>query len=88
MTRTDVSRLEDLLPVLTELRSWPGVVERSPGTYYLRRQPFLHFHAGPAGRRADIRRPDDWLQYDLPEPSTAATRRRFLAVLRDVYGQR
>ncbi|MBI1847696.1 MAG: hypothetical protein HYR86_12080 [Candidatus Rokubacteria bacterium] len=52
--------LDDLAEVLAEVRAWAGVVEKKPGVFYVRRQPFLHFHlvrdtsgyrGGPRGSR-------------------------------------
>ena len=36
--------LDDLADLLAEVRTWGGVIEKSPGVFYVRRQPFLHFH--------------------------------------------
>ena len=36
--------LDDIADVLADLRGWPGIVEKSPGVFYARRNPFLHFH--------------------------------------------
>ena len=88
MSRVDPSRLDDLRDVLQEVRSWPGVEDRGGGTFYVRRKPFLHFHAGRDSRRADIRRPDGWVEFDLPEPAPPATRKRLLAVLRAEHAGR
>lgn len=75
--------LDDLDDVLVELRTWPHVVERSPGVFYVRREPFLHFHllAGER-RRADVKGPHDWVQLDLPRPIGAGERRALLRELR------
>jgi hypothetical protein len=74
--------------VLREVGGWDGIEDRGGGTFYLRRKPFLHFHAGSASRRADVRRADGWEQIELPEPVPAVVRRRLLAVLRDEYATR
>ncbi len=88
MSRIDPVRLADLEEVLDEVRSWSGIDDRGGGTFYLRKKPFLHFHAGHDSRRADVRRADGWVQIDLPEPAPAGVRRRFQAVLRAEYGDR
>lgn len=82
MSRIDPTRLADLDEVLIELRSWRGVEDRGGGTFYLHRKPFLHFHVGRGGRRADVRGIDGWIEIDLPEPAPAASKRRLLEVLR------
>jgi hypothetical protein len=83
VSRIDPGRLADLEDVLNEVRSWDGVDDRGAGTFYLRRKPFLHFHAGRDSRRADVRGADGWLEIDLPEPAPAAVKRHLLSVLRD-----
>ncbi len=47
--------LRKLEPLLRRLRSIPKLVERKPGTFYLRSSAFLHFHEDPAGVFADIK---------------------------------
>ena len=44
MARCPAKLLDDLESVFAELRTWPGVVEPKPGVFYVRREPFLHFH--------------------------------------------
>jgi hypothetical protein len=88
LSRVDPARLSDLEDVLGEVRSWTGVDDRGGGTFYVHRKPFLHFHAGRDSRRADVRRADGWDQIGLPEPITAAARRRLVAVLRAEYADR
>ena len=75
--------LDDLSDLLADLRRWPDVVERSPGVFYVRRRPFLHFHLLAGGRRrADVKGRSDWVQLELPRPLPAATRRALLRTLR------
>ena len=81
MARTDPARLSDLQDGLDMFRSWDGIEDRGGGTFYLRRKPFLHFHAGRDHRRADVRGPEGWTEVDLPEPSSAAARRRLVKAL-------
>jgi hypothetical protein len=71
--------LDDLTDVLAEVCTWPGVAQKSRGVFYLRRQPFLHFHLVDGGRRrADIKGRNGWEQLDLPRPVSATKRRVFL----------
>lgn len=88
LSRIDPARLDDLDDVLAEVRSWPGIEERSFGTFYVRRKPFLHFHAGRDTRRADVRQVEGWLEIELPEPLPAAVRRQFHSILRHEYEER
>ena len=81
--------LDDLAPVLAEVRRWAGIVEKRPGVFYARRQPFLHFHLAEGGRRrADIKGRADWTQIDLPRPASAAKRHAFLRALRARYREK
>ena len=82
MSRCPAGLLDDLDDLLAEVRGWPGVVEKSPGVFYLRRRAFLHFHALGGARRADVRGPADWIELPLPEPLSATRRRAFLRTVR------
>jgi hypothetical protein len=88
VSRVEPARLADLEGVLDELRTWSGVEDRGGGTFYVRRKPFLHFHAGHQGRRADVRRTDGWLQIDLPEPAPGPVKRRLLRILQAEHASR
>jgi hypothetical protein len=75
--------LDDLAEVLADVRTWPGVVETKPNVFYVRREPFLHFHllAGDR-RRADIKGRTEWSQLDVPRPISATRRQALLRELR------
>ena len=76
--------LNDLADLLDQVRTWPGVVEKAPAVFYLRREPFLHFHLLAGGqRRGDVKSGSDWVQVDLPRPITGARRRELLNALRE-----
>jgi hypothetical protein len=78
--------LDDLADLLAEVRAWAGVMEKSPGVFYLKRQPFLHFHLVKGERRrADVKDGAGWAQLDLPRPVSAARRRMLLRMLRARY---
>jgi hypothetical protein len=47
--------LDALLPLLDRVRAFGGLVEKSPGIFYRKSKPFLHFHDDPAGIFADVR---------------------------------
>jgi hypothetical protein len=82
MARCPLELLDDLTGVLTRVRSWNGVTEKSPAVFYLRRQPFLHFHlVDGTRRRADIKTATGWAQVELPRPLPAARRRTLLSAL-------
>jgi hypothetical protein len=81
--------LDDLTDLLDEVRSWTGVVEKKPGVFYVRREPFLHFHLVEGGRRrADVRGRAGWVQLDLPRPASAMRRRVLRRELRIRYREK
>lgn len=85
MSRVDPARLDDLADVLGQVRTWEGVEDRGGGTFYVKRKPFLHFHAGRDSRRADVRQLDGWVEVDLPEPLPTGVKRKFLTLLREEF---
>jgi len=81
--------LDDLADLFIELRTWPGVIEKRPGVFYVHRQPFLHFHLVQGGRRrGDVKGRQGWMPHDLPRPLSATRRRAFLRELRMHYGEK
>jgi hexosaminidase len=78
--------LDDLADVLAAVRTWAGVTEKRPGIFYVRGQPFLHFHLLTGSRRCgDIKGRHHWVRLDLPRPLSASRRRVFLRELRTHY---
>jgi hypothetical protein len=47
--------LEKIGTLLDEVRRMPGLVERTPGSFYRNSKGFLHFHDDPTGMYADVR---------------------------------
>jgi hypothetical protein len=47
--------LAEIEPLLAQLRTVDGLVERRPGIFYRRSRAFLHFHEDPSGMYADVR---------------------------------
>jgi hypothetical protein len=89
MARCPPEMLDDLAGLFDELRTWNGVVETTPGVFYVRRQPFLHFHLVEGGRRrADIKTREGWRSHDLPRPLSTVRRRAFLLELRRRHAER
>ena len=80
--------LDDVADGLAEVRAWAGVVEKKHNVFYLRRQPFLHFHLLSDGRRrADVKTRTGWSQFDIPRPITVTRRLTLLRALRAVHRQ-
>lgn len=89
MTRCPRTLLTDLNPVLAAVRTWDGVVEKTPGVFYLRREPFLHFHLAADGRRrADVKGSAGWTPLALPRPLPARGRAWLLREVRRRYAER
>jgi hypothetical protein len=81
--------LDDIRDVLDEVRRWAGAVEKKPGVFYVRRQPFLHFHLAADGRRrADVKGRAGWISLELPRPISARRRQVFRRELRRRYAER
>ena len=64
--------LDQLEPILEEIRRLEGVREKKRGSFSCRSVGFLHFHEDPAGFFADLKVGDDYLR--LPINSKAQTR--------------
>lgn len=89
MTRVPPSLLTDLTPVLAVVRTWPGVAEKTPGVFYVHREPFLHFHLAADGRRrADVKGSKGWIPIELSRPIPAQGRARLLRELWRHYAER
>ena len=81
--------LADLGDLLADVRTWPAVVEKRPGIFYLQREPFLHFHLFPGPRRrADVKGNCGWVQVELPQKMTDPTRRALRRQVRRLYDER
>jgi len=89
MAHCPPEQLDDLADLFAELRAWAGIIEKTPGVFYARREPFLHFHLVQGGRRrADVKGRAGWVQLDLPRPASATRRRALLRELRARYDEK
>jgi hypothetical protein len=89
MAHCPVELLDDLGDLLAEVRRWAGVKEHSPGVFYMRREPFLHFHLLKGGRRrGDIKGSRGWVSLDLPRPISATRRQMLRRALRAHYREK
>jgi hypothetical protein len=71
--------LDELEPLLAELRGMPGLVERKRGVFYRRSRAFLHFHEDVSGLHADVRLTDD---FERLRVQTVDERARLLGLVR------
>jgi len=73
--------IRELEPMLKDLRTLEGLLEKKPGVFYRRGKAFLHFHEDPDGLFADVRFAGvgDFERFRV---STTAERKRFVALVR------
>jgi hypothetical protein len=76
MRHVTAETLEGLGPLLDELRSVPGLVEKKPGIFYRKSKAFLHFHEDPSGLHADVRLGTD---FERVRAETGAERESLMA---------
>jgi hypothetical protein len=60
MAHCPPERLVDLAATLAQIATWPDIIQKSPGVFYLKRVPFMHFHVKGDRRWADCREGTDW----------------------------
>jgi hypothetical protein len=60
MRHATANSLDELEPLLQELRSLPGLVEKGRGVFYRKSRAFLHFHDDPSGLHVDVRFHEDF----------------------------
>ena len=70
--------LDQIEPILIELRKIAGLKEKSRGVFYRGAAAFLHFHEDPAGMFADVRIGKDFARF------RATTRAEIASMLRRV----
>jgi hypothetical protein len=73
--------LDQLEPLLNELRALEGLKEKARGVFYRRSRAFLHFHEDPSGLHADLRIAGD--DFDRYRVQDEAERAALLALVRD-----
>lgn len=74
MKHAGAAALDALEPLLTDVRTIGGLVEKSRGVFYRKGRAFLHFHEDPAGLFADLRGPSDadFERFDVTEDTGRA----------------
>jgi hypothetical protein len=86
MPRARRADLVDLRDALATIRALPGLTERSPGVFWLRGAPFMHFHTARAPRRVHARNGTGWgAEIVLPVGADRATRAAFVTEIRARY---
>ena len=86
MARCPPDRLIDVEDVLDDLRTWPGVKEKSVACFYVKSAGFLHFHVDGDKRWADVRDGDVWGEpLPLAFAPTKGAKVKFLRAVRLRY---
>lgn len=79
MKHAGAAALDQIEPLLAQIRAIAGLKEKSRGVFYLKSKAFLHFHEDPAGLFADVRTADgadfERLKVDEPEGRRALIER-------------
>ena len=81
MKHAGPAALDQLEPLLDELRALEGLKEKARGVFYRRSRAFLHFHEDPSGLHADLRIAGD--DFDRYRVQDEAERAALLALVRD-----
>lgn len=74
MKHADATALDQLAPLLDEIRGHAGLQEKSRGVFYRKGRAFLHFHQDPRGLFADLRGASDpdFLRFDVTDQAGRA----------------
>ncbi|MCE3291056.1 MAG: hypothetical protein K0R83_3068 [Caulobacter sp.] len=81
MKHAGPAALDQLEPLLNELRALEGLKEKARGVFYRRSRAFLHFHEDPSGLHADLRIAGD--DFDRYRVQDEAERAALLVLVRD-----
>lgn len=65
--------LDQLEPILEEIRRLGGLKEKKRGSFYCRSGGFLHFHEDPAGFFADLKVGDDYQRFPINSKTQTRT---------------
>ena len=83
MAHARYADLRDLEDVLEVIRKMPGVTEPTPGIFYLKRVPFLHFHTKDGARWASAKIGSSWgPEIQIPFGCGQRTKTSFLREVR------
>jgi hypothetical protein len=77
--------LAELMPLLEQLRSIPGLTERKPGIFYRSSAAFLHFHEDPSGLYADAKLHGK--EFDRLPVGTDAQRQVLVRTVRNAFAE-
>ena len=69
------------------ITSLAGIREKSPGIFYLKTIPFLHFHDQDGKRWADVKTLDGWRHLAIDFDATSAAKAEFIAATRLAHAE-
>jgi len=76
MKHAGAQTLRALDPVLRQLRKHDALIEKTPGSFYLRSKALLHFHEDPDGIFVDLK--DNLLTFTRYRATTRGEQRNLL----------
>lgn len=82
MKHASPAALDQLEPLLAQVRALGGLKETSGGIFYLKSRAFLHFHEDPKGLFADVRDADG-RDFDRIDVSGEAGREQLIVAVRE-----
>ena len=89
MKHAGPNALDELEPILREIRKVEGLTEKKRGTFYYRGNAMLHFHEDPLGFFADLKVDGEFTRLGVnTKREEAAFLRRARAALRAVVSRR
>ena len=81
MKHAGPAALNELEPLLKDLRTLPGLKEKTRGVFYRNSKAFLHFHEDPDGLFADLRFAGEG-DFERFRVATQIERKRFMSLVR------
>ena len=89
MKHAGPNALEELEPILREIRKVEGLTEKKRGTFYYRGNAMLHFHEDPLGFFADLKVDGEFIRLAVnTKREEAECLRRATMALRAVVSRR
>lgn len=86
MAHCPYNLLQDIEPVLDQVRSLEKIKEAKPGIFYLKSQGFLHFHINKENLRwADVRHGGNWTSLEMPFKASKKIQKAFIDEVRQSY---
>ena len=80
-------RLDELEPLLAELRTFDGLTEKKRGTFYIKSKAFLHFHEdGDDDSFADVKL--DGVQFERLRVTTKSEQARLVRLVKHALDAR